>query len=284
MRYETLILIFIRAHREKNFPLYVQILEKLTPLFFALDHVNYSRWMPVHIKDMKSLPDLIKNEFEKQFHWVLSKTNNAFSSIPFDQAHEQENAYVKGSGGLMENPVAFRRWMLSGPELVRLQKLFEEEYFPDDDPENPRLFQNHEQGLATQKAFQKQVSNLFKTFKIMGNPSMDDFPELVTLDSRNCVDASVVVALRTLEEIGIKQYKDFVQNVLEECIQPIHNPIKKNLLALFKRPHPNTVKNGVLRYTLIGVVEEVLYQHPCLAPIFSSKIPVECIPTLWTNS
>ena len=170
MRYETLILIFIRAHREKNFPLYVQILEKLIPLFFALDHVNYSRWMPVHIKDMKSLPDPIKNEFEKQFHWVLSKTNNAFSSIPFDQAHEQENAYVKGSGGLTENPVAFRHWMLSGPELVRLQKLFEEEYFPDDDPENPRLFQNHEQGLATQKAFQKQVSNLFKTFKIMGNP------------------------------------------------------------------------------------------------------------------
>ena len=92
-------------------------------------------------------------------------TNNVFSSIPFDQAHEQENAYVKGSGGcigLMENPVVFRRWMLLGPEPVRLQKQFE--YFPDDDPENPRLFQNHEQGLATQKAFQKQVSSLFKTF------------------------------------------------------------------------------------------------------------------------
>ena len=51
LRQETLILIFIRAHREKNFALYVEILEKLTPLFFALDHVNYSRWMPVHIHD-----------------------------------------------------------------------------------------------------------------------------------------------------------------------------------------------------------------------------------------
>ena len=66
---------------------------------------------------------------------------------------------------ITENQVAFRRWMLSGPELVRLQKQFEEEYFPDDDPDNPRLFKNHEQGLATQKAFQKQVSSLFKTFK-----------------------------------------------------------------------------------------------------------------------
>ena len=95
-----------------------------------LDHVNYSRWMHVHIRDMKSLPDPIKDEFENHSHWVLSKTMNTFSAIPFDQAHEQENNIVKGSGGavgLTENPVAFRRWMLSGPEMARLLKQFEEE-------------------------------------------------------------------------------------------------------------------------------------------------------------
>ena len=92
--YDTLILIFIRAHREINFSLYVEVLEKLIPLFFALDHVNYSRWKLVHVRDMKSLPDPIKHKYEKG-HWVLSKTNNLFSSIPFDQAHEQENAYIK---------------------------------------------------------------------------------------------------------------------------------------------------------------------------------------------
>ena len=42
MKYETLILIFIRAHRQKNFPLYVEVLVELTPLFFELDHANYS--------------------------------------------------------------------------------------------------------------------------------------------------------------------------------------------------------------------------------------------------
>ena len=36
MRYETLILIFIRAHRERNFSLYVEVLEKLILLFFCL--------------------------------------------------------------------------------------------------------------------------------------------------------------------------------------------------------------------------------------------------------
>jgi len=35
LRYETPILIFVHAHR-KNFVLYVEVLEILTPLFFAL--------------------------------------------------------------------------------------------------------------------------------------------------------------------------------------------------------------------------------------------------------
>ena len=112
LRYQTLIYIFIRAHRQKNFPLYMKVLEELTPLFFALDHVNYARWVSLHIRDMKFLPQLIKEEFESRGNWVVSKTSNPFSAIPFDQAHEQENRNVKGSGGcigLKKNPVAFRR-------------------------------------------------------------------------------------------------------------------------------------------------------------------------------
>ena len=106
-------LLVIRAQRQRNFSLYVEALEELIPLFFALDHINYARWTPIHIRDMKSLPDSIAKEFQNEDHWVLSKTGNKlkFSAIPFDQAHEQENKVVKSAGGavgLTENPVAFR--------------------------------------------------------------------------------------------------------------------------------------------------------------------------------
>ena len=43
--------------------------------------------------------------------------------MAIDQAHEQNNAIVKGSDsavGLTENPTAFQRWMVSGPEFARL--------------------------------------------------------------------------------------------------------------------------------------------------------------------
>ena len=72
----------------------------------------------------------------------------------------------------------------------------------------------------------------------MSNPFLDDFPELVTLDSRNCVDNSVTTALRALEDIGITQFHDFVKKVIEDRSVSIHQPIKKNSLALFKRPQP----------------------------------------------
>ena len=102
---------FIRAHREKLFCLYVEVLEELVYLFFSLDHINYARWVPIHLRDMKSLPALVRKECEQEGHWVLSKTNNKFPAIPIDQVHEQANKDVKlagGAVGLTENPVAFR--------------------------------------------------------------------------------------------------------------------------------------------------------------------------------
>ena len=108
---EILGLIFVRAHKEQDFPLYVESLKALVPWFFALDHQNYARWIPVHTRDMESVPTSIHKEFEENGHWVVPKTTNRFSSIPIDQAHEQNNDLVKGSGGavgLTENPSALK--------------------------------------------------------------------------------------------------------------------------------------------------------------------------------
>ena len=128
LRMEILGLIFVRAHRERNFSRYVESLKAIVPWFFALDHHNYARWIPVHIHDMESLPTSIHQEFEEHGHWVVQKTTNRFSAMPIDQAHEQNNAVVKQSGGavgLTENPSAFRKWMTAGPEQARLLKEFE---------------------------------------------------------------------------------------------------------------------------------------------------------------
>ena len=108
---ELLIHTLVHAHRTGNFDSYVEILEEIAPWFFALDRINYARWIPVHIRDMKLMTNELKVEFSK--YWVVQKTVNRFSLIPIDQYHEQNNAILKGEGGmkgLTENANTCRNW------------------------------------------------------------------------------------------------------------------------------------------------------------------------------
>lgn len=79
----------------------------------------------------------------------------------------------------MENPVAFRQWMVAGPEMARLLQEFESQVkdYQDVDQKNG----HHEQGLHTQKAFQSHVKNLVNVVTEMGNPFLDDYLELLAL-------------------------------------------------------------------------------------------------------
>ena len=65
-------------------------------------------------------------EIAKRFsdgNFTIQKTNRVFSAIPVDQAHEQNNGYIKGDGGavgLTDNPNALQHWMIAGPEVARI--------------------------------------------------------------------------------------------------------------------------------------------------------------------
>lgn len=91
---------------------------------------------------------------------------------------------MKGSGGfigLTENPSALKRWMLSGPELTRLQNQFEAEYLPVDDPDDPKYFQNHRNGYAAQKSFISKFVAFFQLSKSWETLFWMTFPNLSPL-------------------------------------------------------------------------------------------------------
>ena len=66
-------------------------------------------------------------------------------------------------------------------------KQFNNECLPDEETEIPT------------KHFQGQVPSLSEIIKQMRNSFLDDFPDLVTLDNRNCTDKSVIAIMHTLE-------------------------------------------------------------------------------------
>ena len=45
---ELILLMFIRSLQEENFELYLQSMAQMVPWFFALDHQNYSSWLPIY--------------------------------------------------------------------------------------------------------------------------------------------------------------------------------------------------------------------------------------------
>ena len=107
----------------------VTTLQMLVPLFFALNHQNYARWVPIFIRDLERLPNSIREQFEEG-HWTINRSNRRFSSLPTDHAHEQANKRVKGVGGIIgltENPVMLERWIMTGPEISRVLEEFTDE-------------------------------------------------------------------------------------------------------------------------------------------------------------
>ena len=128
---------------------------------------------------------------------------------------------------------------MSGPELSRILSQFEGEYHLDgEEEENYWKTINHNVGPASQRHFQREVQNLKQSIQHLGNPFLDDFEDLVTLDSRNCADDIVVSSLRTLENTGKEQYDYYCTEVLERQSKSLHVPIKKNSFRLFKNSKP----------------------------------------------
>ena len=175
---------------------------------------------------MKCLPESIRSEFE-QF-WVFLKTQKKFATMPIDQAHEHNNAKVKASGGaigLTENPVALKRWMVSGPEQTRLLYEFERQC----KTESTVNFQHHEHGFSAQHAYKNQVNKLCTTISTMGNPFTEESKDLMKLDSHDCVHKSAIETLYGIEALGKSQYMSYVQEVLIDRTVSIHNPITETV-------------------------------------------------------
>ena len=90
----------VRSWREADIDLLTVSLEKIVPLFFALDHIHYARWLSVFLEDLKllrvAMPSLYQ-EF-RDGHFVVNASRNTFSKIAMDQAQEQNKKQIKASG------------------------------------------------------------------------------------------------------------------------------------------------------------------------------------------
>ena len=235
MELELSVCVFVRSLREADFAMYLDALTELVPWFYALDHTNYARWIPVHLRDMAGL--LMKHpEVNRKFnagHFTVQKTKRVFSAIPIDQAHEQNNACVKGDGGavgLTEDQGALRRWMVAGPEVARVISEFESAGLQWNERE---YVQHHDQTPSVQTTFAKHVRSLVAVIEELGNPFQEEGQDLIVLDTKEIADASVVKTVRTAQKIGQEQFHAFTKECIIDRTKSLDDTIHRNKLPLF---------------------------------------------------
>ena len=129
---ELCVIEFVAFIRQAKFSKHMELLNYLIPWMFSLNCVNYVRWLSVHARDISlntysfihsvlrkctfscydqafiecdqrycpttTLHPEVHQEFCSR-GFAVHKTNNSFSAISIDHAHEQCNALVEGGGG-----------------------------------------------------------------------------------------------------------------------------------------------------------------------------------------
>ena len=128
------------------------------------------------------------------------------------------------------------RWMLAGPEDARIVGEFERSMLTSCEESGSALYQHHEQTLSVQQEFEKQVRSLTSVMEGMGNPFLEESPDLLVLDTRDIMDEKVVETVRTIEIAGDHQYSKFVEERILKKDKSIFDPIPKNKFSLFSYP------------------------------------------------
>ena len=167
--------------------------------------------------------------------FTVQKTTHSFSRIATDQAHEHNNAIVKGDGGvvgLTESPAVLHRWMVSGPVMAHLINEFGASV---NHSQSEVYIRHHEQRPGIKKAFVQDVKLMKASINEYGNPFLETSGDPLVLDTRYIAEKAVVDALFDIEANGVKQHA-FVKERLIERTKSMDDSISNNMLHLFCTP------------------------------------------------
>ena len=139
--------------------------------------------------------------------------------------------------------------MVVGPEMSRLSRDFEALYLCQDDS----LDSHHEQKKSVQRTFHQNVTFLVETLADLGNPFAEQSEDLLAVDTKGIADPSVVQTVRQIEKSGQDIYRQFVEQRLVKREKKVFDPIKKNVISLFRTPSAKTPSKEKSSFSLVKI-------------------------------
>eukprot|EP00794_Sanderia_malayensis_P004062 gene4062-4614_t len=241
------------AHQEyqRSFKQYCECLEQLTPWMFSMDHTHYAKWLPVFIQTLNEL-EVLHPEIYTEFmdgKFVVQKSKKKFSCIGVDHAHEQNNKVVKGDGGvirILDQPNALMKWMMAGPEMSLMVDECESLLRNKDKDDSSK---RHEDTLAFEKKFKKDVKAFADILEGEGNPFEEEEDILITLMSKKVMDEESARSVKIARDAGATQYREFKVERLITGKTSVHEPIKRNKFSLFRNKNSIKTSSSKLKLT-----------------------------------
>ena len=229
-------------------------IDDLCPYFFALGHTNYSRWVPVFLRDMAQLPHChpaVHANFMKG-HFAVQRSEKKFSLMGLDQSQEhsikllKEDSGPKGLYGQTEEKVVIE---LSKAEVLRVIEEFEYASIHTTQSGN---IEHPESLVSEQQKFLKQLGSLLELVdkNIIINPYWETQNQMVTLDTGEYMDPEISRCLQELPTTGKDMLSKFVKERIKNCTIPLSDVIPKANLYTFLKPPPVNLNKGANRLAL----------------------------------
>lgn len=232
-----------RATREGNWPLHLECIKQMIPWFFAYDHTNYARYLPVYLVHMMQLP-----ETHPEAHFMLSNgdfgvqrtTSHGFSQVPVDQTIEQTvNRSTKTKGGIVGfslNKNAVQRWILtahSRAAFVDSCRMMTK----NSKQSSKRL--HKETGSARLKKDEEDVKKVMEVICSWTNP-FEESEELTSISSGYVASSDIKEDLLTAKQKGKEVFTTFLNERLLSSSTGFHDTLAKLKLGTFSNAQKKT--------------------------------------------
>ena len=233
-----ILLLSIRATRQGIWPLHLSSSIDTAPWFHAYDRVNYARYLPVYIAEMKSLPSThpaVHSELNSASGEFVAQRQgkHGFSQVACDMAIKQtinRDSKTKGGMGNTQNKGSVNRWILSHPERAAIAKVCRDMAGKDDES---RMRKDLDKTRA--KRDNATVKQIMNTVTAMVDPFSYAGEKLINISSGLLVSNEVASNLTKAHTKGTEAYQAFCSKCILAGGDPstFHQPIKALHLKTF---------------------------------------------------
>ena len=243
---------FVRANRDGDWLLHLDSFAAMLPWLTIYDHVNYARWGPVYLADMRELAQT-SPEVHEEFlagNFVVKRHAGRFNQVPVDQATEWVNKVCKLSNGIIgitRNDTARDRFCTTWSERSQISEdtlhLFG---LCNDDSEGD--FSTRKDGLPSKMTrdwdAMSKLEAQFRRFKVFTTFDQDNTPLAVTqlksLTTNDIATEEIAADLLTANERGKDAVlKNVKERLVEKSVPFFHRQKKqksKTFATLYETP------------------------------------------------